>query len=572
MMKGYKNFKAAIYCPVGNLIDLDLDTFEDSFKWIERHVKVGKVYLETYRHGTTISREKMEKVIEFFKDRGIETSGGITTDAPPDGEGGFDPLCYTSKETHKLLREVVKLTASLFDEFILDDFYFTNCRCVSCIEEKGDRTWDEFRTDLMKKISQDIINTAKKVNPKVKTIIKYPNWYEHYQEAGYNIEDQPRIFDYVYSGTETRNPMYTQQHLPKYLSYFIVRYLENVSNGKNIGGWYDPYECTYNYSSYAQQAYLTLLAKAGELMMFSLGSLLSPDYSLCIPINGQIFREMDKYLGKLGQATGVATYLPFHSQGEDYLHNYLGMIGIPFEPTAHYPEGASKVFLTQGATRDKDIIKKIKTSLLNGSDVIVTSSFLKAAQDLGFNKELANVVYTDRKALINTYAYSDNGGVSFGGREESSKHIMVPQLEYMTNDTWELAAGFGEDNSFPLLLKTQYGKGRLFILTVPEDYGDLYNYPKKILYLIREVFNNNWPVMLDAVSKLAIFTYDNDCFVLHSFQPWYDEARLELREGFNGLEDLVSGQKYSTRTEGDKQVVRLRISPGVNYVFKAISE
>lgn len=78
--------------------------------------------------------------------------------------------------------------------------------------------------------------------------------------------------------------------------------------------------------------------------------------------------------------------------------------------------------------------------------------------------------------------------------------------------------------------------------------------------------------MLDAVSKLAIFTYDNDCFVLHSFQPWYDEARLELREGFNGLEDLVSGQKYSTRTEGDKQVVRLRISPGVNYVFKAISE
>jgi hypothetical protein len=366
--------------------------------------------------------------------------------------------------------------------------------------------------------------------------------------------------------------MYTQQHLPKYLSYFIVRYLENVSNGKNIGGWYDPYECTYNYSSYAQQAYLTLLAKAGELMMFSLGSLLSPDYSLCIPINGQIFREMDKYLGKLGQATGVATYLPFHSQGEDYLHNYLGMIGIPFEPTAHYPEGASKVFLTQGATRDKDIIKKIKTSLLNGSDVIVTSGFLKAAQDLGFNKELANVVYTDRKALINTYAYSDNGGVSFGGREESSKHIMVPQLEYMTNDTWELAAGFGEDNSFPLLLKTQYGKGRLFILTVPEDYGDLYNYPKKILYLIREVFNNNWPVMLDAVSKLAIFTYDNDCFVLHSFQPWYDEARLELREGFNGLEDLVSGQKYSTRTEGDKQVVRLRISPGVNYVFKAISE
>lgn len=288
-MQRYKNFIAAIYCPVGDLIRItDLDEFAKRFEWIEKHVKVGKVYLETHRHGVVIERQQIERIRDFFRSRGIKTSGGITTDGPPDGEGGFDPLCYTNPATLKLLKEVAEMTASLFDEFILDDFYFTNCRCPSCIEAKKDRTWAEFRLDLMREVSEKIIvGPAKKVNPNVRVIIKYPNWYEHYQDTGYNLEDEPRIFDAVYTGTETRNPTYTQQHLPKYLSYFNMRYLENVAPGRNLGGWYDPYECTYNLTSYAQQAYLTLFAKAREVMMFSLGSLLNPEYSLCIPINGQ---------------------------------------------------------------------------------------------------------------------------------------------------------------------------------------------------------------------------------------------------------------------------------------------
>ncbi|HOB19193.1 MAG TPA: permease [Candidatus Atribacteria bacterium] len=573
-MNGYKNFNAAIYCPVGDLINLtDLDKFSEQLDWIEKQVRVGKVYLETYRHGRTIDRDQIERLIEFFNKRGIETSGGITTDAPPGGEGGFDPLCYTSNETIGLLTKVVELTASLFDEFILDDFYFTNCRCQSCIEAKGERTWAQFRLDLMRDISENvIIKTAKRVNPNVKVIIKYPNWYEHYQDSGYNLEDEPRIFDMVYTGTETRNPAYTQQHLPKYLSYFLMRYLENIAPGRNGGGWYDPYECTYNYTSYAQQAYLTLLAKAREVMMFSLGSLLSPQYSLCIPINGQIFSDMDKVLGLLGNPTGTACYLPVHGHGEDYLHDYIGMLGIPLEPVPEYPRSARTVFLTESAAIDCRIIEKVKGTLSAGGTVIVTSGFLKAASPMGFQKELANVVHTSRKAMINTYAYSDNGGVTFGGRLEAAKSVVIPQLEFMTNDTWELVAGLGEDNGFPLLLKTIYGKGRLYIMTIPDDYGDLYHYPRKILYEIRRVFCPDSPVKLDAFSKVAMFTYDNNCFALHSFQPWYDEIRLVLRKDYDALLDLVSGRILEARPENEGMVVRLRMIPGINYIFEPISK
>lgn len=571
-MKGYKNFTAAIYCPVGDLIGItDLDEFAKRFEWIEKHVKVGKVYLETHRHGVVIERQQIEKIRDFFRSRGIQTSGGITTDGPPDGEGGFDPLCYTNPATLKLLKEVAEMTASLFDEFILDDFYFTNCRCRSCIEAKKDRTWAQFRLELMREVAEKaIIGPAKRVNPNVKIIIKYPNWYEHYQDTGYNLEEEPRIFDAIYTGTETRNPTYTQQHLPKYLSYFIMRYLENVAPGRNLGGWYDPFECTYNLTSYAQQAYLTLFAKAREVMMFSLGTLLNPEYSLCIPINGQLFEDVDRYLGQLGNPTGVACYLPYHSHGEDYLHNYIGMLGIPLEPYPHYPKDASTVFLTESAAKDSDILLKIKDSLMKGADVIITSGFLKAATPMGFQNMFANIEVTHRKAMVNRYAYSNDGGITFGGCEEAAKPVLIPQLEFQTNDTWELIAGLGEDNNFPILTKTLYGKGRLYVLTIPEDYGDLYNYPRKILMFIRQAFSRQSPVLLDAFSKVGMFTYDNDCFILHSFQPWYDEVRVELKGGHVALKDLVTGRIIEGQKEGDKTVVRLRLSPGVNRVFKMV--
>ena len=573
-LEKYQNFKAAIYCPVCNIIDItDFKKFGKQFDWIEKHIKVGKVYLETYRHGTTIERGQMERAIAFFRERGIETSGGITTDGPDDGEGGFHPLCYTSEATRKKLTEVVKFTASLFDEIILDDFYFTNCKCDSCMEAKGDRTWWRFRLDLMREISEDVVvRPAKKVNPKVKMIIKYPNWYEHYQDAGYNLEDEPKIFDGVYTGTETRNPMYTQQHLPKYLSYFNMRYLENVAPGRNGGGWYDPYECSYNLTSYAEQAYLTLFAKAKEAMMFSLGSLLHSEFSLCVPVNGQIFMDMDAYLGQLGNPVGTACYLPYHSHGEDFLHNYVGMLGIPLEPYPEYPGEAKSIFLTESAAMDPEILTKITDSLRKGADVIVTSGFVKKATRLGFQQVLCNVNYTDRKAVVNSFAYSNDGGICFGGREEAAKAFVIPQLEFMTNDTWEIIAGLGEDNSFPLLLKTQFSKGRLYILTIPEDYGALYHLPRKILLPIRQVFQKNSPVVFDSSSKVALFQYDNDCFAIHSFRPWYDEVSISLKKGYNAVKDLVNGNTVKAQNENENFVIRLRLAPGINYVYQLIRE
>lgn len=566
----YNHFNASIYCPVGDLLSItDFEEFDQKFQLIERNIKVGKVYLETFRGGVMISKEHMLKVKQYFENKGIATSGGITPiDVDKKKEGGFHSFCYTSEEHLVLYKGVVALTAELFDEFILDDFYFTNCRCDHCIEAKGSRSWEEFRLELMQDVSANlVIKTAKEVNPNVKAIIKYPNWYEHYQETGYNLKDEPTVFDYIYSGTETRNPAYTAQHLPKYLSYFIMRYLENVAPDRNLGGWFDPYECSYNLTSYIDQGYLTLFGKSKEVMLFCLGSLINDKaYSTFPPAIGQVFEDVDKYFDQLGNPVGVATYLPYHSYGEDYLHNYLGMCGIPFDPYPEYPSTSTVIFLSENAAHDKDIVSKMQRSLKVGADIIVTSGFVSRLGKAF--EEFMNVSDTGKKALVKNYMYSLNGGLSFNGNIPSDEEILLPQLQYFTNDTWVLAAALGEDNNFPILIKTSYSKGRIYVLTIPEDLGNLYQYPAAILNTIRTVVCRNSFVSLVGSSKIALFIYDNNTFILRSFLEYSEQATVSVKKENAVLVDLENNRTINGITSQGETIFTLNLAPGVNNILK----
>ena len=73
-----------------------------------------------------------------------------------------------------------------------------------------------------------------------------------------------------------------------------MRYLESAAPGRNLGGWFDPYECTYNLTSYLEQGYLTLFAKAKEVTLFCLGSLIeAPDFRLFPAAVGEMFEEVE---------------------------------------------------------------------------------------------------------------------------------------------------------------------------------------------------------------------------------------------------------------------------------------
>jgi hypothetical protein len=563
---GYKNFDVAIYCPVGDLNRFgDTSKLEQGWRFVEKHLMINKVYLETYRGNSTIERERMLKIKEFFEGRGVKTSGGITTTAG-NGGIGFESFCYTSEIHRSRLKSVVEFTAELFDEIILDDFYFTNCKCESCVKAKGDRSWSEFRTELMKEVSENlVIQPARQVNPSVNIIIKYPNWYDHYQETGYNLQDGPVQFDMVYTGTETRDPQNTQQHLPRYLSYFLMRYLENVKPGKNGGGWFDPFDCLYNLGSYAEQAYLTVFGKAREVTLFCLSALLHDGGSVFVPLAGHVFDKLDLFMGSLGNPIGVAAYKPYHSAGEDYLHNYIGMLGIPLEPVPEFPDESKTVFLTESAAKDADIVCKMKDKLLQGGNVVITSGLLKALQNKGFD-ELANLKVTGRKAQIGRYAHQMHW-CAFKDYYNGSRKVTIPQIDFATNDTWQVIVGMGEENNFPVLLNVVYGKGNLYVLTIPDDFGDLYHYPPEVLKVLRETIAGDLPVVLDTAAKVGLFVYDNDTFIVESFVEHHQSVIITSGKPDVKLVNLVSGQELEGMNVKGKTEFRVSVPPATYQAY-----
>jgi hypothetical protein len=53
---------------------------------------------------------------------------------------------------------------------------------------------------------------------------------------------------------------------------------------------------------------------------------------------GFMYQKLDKIMENCGNPQGLPVYIPFNSQGDDHIEDYLGMIGIPMEPSPDFPE------------------------------------------------------------------------------------------------------------------------------------------------------------------------------------------------------------------------------------------
>lgn len=567
---GYKNFEIAAYLTVHYLeMNWSLEQMEDHFRKFSRYLSLDKVYIETFRSDVMIEREKIKRAKEFFQSKGIKTSGGITFTRA--NLKSFESFCYISEKSRQLVREISGYTASLFDEIILDDFYFTNCKCESCVKAKGNRSWPEFRTELMKEVSEElVVKPARKVNPNVNVIIKYPNWYDQYQTTGYNLKDEPGIFDMIYTGTETRDPEYTQQHLQSYLSYFLMRYMENVKPGKNGGGWFDIFDCHHNLGHYVEQANLTLFSKAREVMLFSYELMLINDNDVFLPLAAHAFEKADEFLDKLGEPKGLTCYKPFNSSGEDHLYDYLGMLGIPLEPVPVFPSESQTVLLTETAAKDPEIIEKIQKQLTEGKTVIITTGLLRALQSKGI-EDIVMFKYTDKKALVKSFGIQTHH-CSFKNYYNSCNEILIPQIECGTNDVWPVIVALDDNNSYPVLMEGKYGKGVLYLFTIPDNFGDLYHYPKEVLNVLRSKSLEDVGVMLDSESRVGLFAYDNQTFIVNSFLSNTSDISITVNKTGIKLIDIVGAIgneiEYSGIEEEGKTTFKVNFLPMTYKVFR----
>ncbi|MGD2095599.1 MAG: hypothetical protein PVH77_11380, partial [Phycisphaerales bacterium] len=138
--ENYQNFDVAVYARAYEVREMgETSWLEPRWNEISRQVKVDKVYLETHRDMIIVDEETIHKAKKFFEEKGIRTAGGITLTV--NERNRFETFCYTSAEHRKKVKEIIEHTARLFDEVILDDFFFTNCKCESCIKAKGNKSW-----------------------------------------------------------------------------------------------------------------------------------------------------------------------------------------------------------------------------------------------------------------------------------------------------------------------------------------------------------------------------------------------------------------------------------------------
>ncbi len=242
------------------------------------------------------------------------------------------------------------------------------------------------------------------------------------------------------------------------------------------------------------------------------------------------------------------------------------MCGVPLEPYPEYPFEAKTIFLTENAAKDKELICKIKKSLSNGADVMVTSGLVsKLGEEF---LELAHISYSNKKVLAKNYMCSEDGGVTVGGNLEASKEIILTQPQFFTNDVWQIAGAYGEDNNTPVLMKTKYSKGRLFVLTIPDDQGNLYHYPGLILNTIRGILSKDLPVVLEGDAKITLFVYDNHTFILRSFLPYFSKASVIVKKEAAVLTDLENNRTLEGEAVEGGTKFTVNLSPGVNYVMK----
>ena len=562
----YTNFSVAVYIPI-NIVQSfdDPQKLQSDWDCIRRQLKVDKVYIEVQRDKRLLSDEQAERVKKFFLAHGVQVAAGM---ALSDGSlgGQFQSFCYTDPNDRAFIKAAAEFAARHFDEVIQDDFFFISTKTDSDIAAKGNETWSQFRMELADDAAENlVVKPAKAVNPKVKMVVKFPNWYEHFQGSGFDLKHEPNIFDGIYTGTETRDPVITDQHLQQYESYEIINYFENIAPQRNGGGWVDTYSIRY-LDRYAEQLWDTIFAKAHEITLFEWSALTRPfetgdrsawenlptsfnfsEMTNGVPaptwarVAGYSLEQADKVVGQLGNPIGIASYRPPSASGEDFLHNYFGMIGIPIDLHPEFPTNANLILLTEAAKADSDIVAKIKGQLHAGKSVVITSGLLRALQDKGI-EDIAGIKCTDKKFLAHQYAGGFGAGNFSTLDGNKNADVLFPEIDFLTNDSWSLVRAEANGNGFPLLLMNRYSKGILYVWTMPENFTDFYALPPEVTTAIKNYLMRGFPVRLDGPAQVALFDYNNGTFIAENFSATVADVKISVLGNSTKMKNLVTGE------------------------------
>jgi hypothetical protein len=350
-----------------------------------RKMGISKVYVEAFRDGYQADAEVLKTARDSFRQAGLKVAGCVTTTRFGKVTTGWDVgACYANRANQERLGSIFRFAAQLFDEIMIDDFLFTDCECSECAAARGALSWRQYREKLMLEISRTrVLGPARQVNPNVKIILKFPQWYDDFQNRGYVVDQQTSLYDRIWVGTELRDPSSDEWgHKQQYEGFFIYRWLTDIGKEKTGGAWFDPYGTDATF--YIDQAYVSVLAGAPEILLFHYGSLISSEFSAQAEAFVRSRTELEALSKLVGSWGGLPAYKPPSSDpgSEAYLFDEIGMLAVPLAPTAKFPAGARAALFTVHALEDAEFVPKLATFLKAGGTAFISEGLaLRLDQD-----------------------------------------------------------------------------------------------------------------------------------------------------------------------------------------------
>lgn len=400
----------------------DAAKLDAAIDWCKK-TAVTKVYIETFRDGYQAEHSALTNARARFLAAGFQVSGCVTTTrVGKPSTGSKDTIsCYTDMPTQDKVQAIFEYAAGLFDEIMIDDFWFLDCACEKCEAARAAKTvtigaqtypvngntWEAYRCEFMVRLSRDrVLGAAKRINPKARLIIKYPQWYERFHERGYEVLRETADFDRIWVGTETRDYQDARWGgTVQYEAYFIMRWLGGIGGDKCGGGWYDWLGTTER--TYVEQARQTVLGGARESFLFCYGGLQRSTgpknveaLRTQIPELLQVAKEISRR-----KPIGLAAYKPAnsHAEKEARVFDFVGMMGLPLAPCHEFPADAPAAFFAVHALKDPQFVQRLAAFIRAGKPVLLTDGLaaqLRGKVDLEAPQVRILPVKGDPKTLL----------------------------------------------------------------------------------------------------------------------------------------------------------------------------
>jgi len=453
-----------------------------------KDVGAEKAFLEVWRGGGQAPSETMRSVRDACLAAGLKVATGImpvagrdpTLEGTPDWDSdetmggnsrwGAD-ICYSKPHSLETLKTAMRAGAELFDEFIIDDALCTQCTCSHCRAARGDRDWFTFRQDTLVDVSREIlVGACREVNPDIKMILKYPQWYDRLRNFGYDTARQPAEFDATWIGTETRDPDTPDfGFVPQYEAFFNTRWHGDAE--PNLEGcWFDYIEC--DPFMYAEQAYQSALGGMQNMTLFCYGESLFGGNGYLLAALKAARPHLETVAERIEgvEPTGLVTVRPHNPAPIDdgYIFDGMGMIGVPLVPKVEWPATPPKALLvTDHVATDPALTDKVAEVVEAGGTAFITASALAQNDDDARLKELAGLASPGWSQ--SNHWFSDAFRV--GGTDVMSSEPVEFRFDLRVTDAEVLAEAAGvahhRDERIPVVTRHEHpSAGAVVVLNI----------------------------------------------------------------------------------------------------------